>query len=217
LSKKSSVSAESIKREDDGISFVLILPSGKFSVSIETPADFMVSNALAAAAAGYVAGLSPDEIKAGLDDFKPVHGRMNICKTGKGINIIDDTYNANPDSMSAAIKTLVSLKKKNRGVLVAGDMLELGEYAESMHHGIGKIAAGSGIERIYITGSHADAVAAGALDESMNSGNVITGAKKEIFENLINWLKADDWVLVKGSRGMAMETIVRGLVDWGNA
>ena len=174
----------------------------------------MVSNALAAAAVGYLLGLTVREIKDGLEDFKPVKARMNILKTGKGINIIDDTYNANPDSMKEAINTLMSLKSNNRGVLVAGDMLELGEHAESMHRNIGRIAAGSDIAMLYVTGQFAQTVAAGAMDEDMDSHDIFTGTKQEILEVITGRLSPGDCILVKGSRGMAMETIVQGLLDW---
>ena len=174
----------------------------------------MVSNALAAAAVGYLLGLTAGEIKEGLENFKPVKGRMNILKTGKGINIIDDTYNANPDSMKAAINTLMSLKGNSRGILVAGDMLELGDHAESMHRNIGRIVAGSDIAKLYVTGQFAQTVAMGAMDEDMDSRDIFTDTKEKILEDIKDRIGPGDWVLVKGSRGMTMETIVQGLLDW---
>jgi UDP-N-acetylmuramyl pentapeptide synthase len=139
---------------------------------------------------------------------------MNILKTGREITIIDDTYNANPDSMKAAINTLRSLKGNNTGILVAGDMLELGEHAESMHRNIGRIAAGSDIAKLYVTGEFARTVAAGAMDKDMDPHDIFTGSKEQILEDIKYRLGPGDWVLVKGSRGMTMETIVQGLLDW---
>ncbi len=216
LSKNALIRALSVKGTGTGLSFTLVLPEESITVNLKTPAIFMVSNALAAAAVGYLLGLTAGEIKEGLEDFKPVKGRMNILKTGKGINIIDDTYNANPDSMKAAINTLMSLKGNNRGILVAGDMLELGEYAESMHRNIGRIAAGSDIAKLYVTGQFAQTVATGAMDEDMDSRDIFTGTKEEILEGIKDRIGPGDWVLVKGSRGMTMETIVEGLLDWAN-
>ena len=216
LSKNALIRALSVKGTGTGLSFTLVLPEESITVDLKTPAIFMVSNALAAAAVGYLLGLTAGEIKEGLEDFKPVKGRMNILKTGKGINIIDDTYNANPDSMKAAINTLMSLKGNNRGILVAGDMLELGEYAESMHRNIGRIAAVSDIAKLYVTGQFAQTVATGAMDEDMNSSDIFTGTKEEILEGIKDRIGPGDWVLVKGSRGMTMETIVEGLLDWAN-
>jgi MurE/MurF fusion protein len=213
-SKNARISARSVKKTGSGLSFTLVLPEESITVDLKTPAAFMISNALAAAAVGYVLGLTAGEIKDGLEDFKPVKGRMNILKTGKGINIIDDTYNANPDSMKAAINTLRSLKGNHTGILVAGDMLELGDHAESMHRNIGRIAAGSDISKLYVTGEFSRTVASGAMEEDMNPRDIFTGTKEEILEGIKDRLSPGDWVLVKGSRGMAMETIVQGLLDW---
>jgi len=174
----------------------------------------MISNALAAAAAGHLLGLTAVEIKNGLEAFKPVQGRMNIRKAGKGIHIIDDTYNANPGSMQAAIKTLTSLKGKHRGFLIAGDMLELGEHSAPMHQKIGAVAARSGIAGLYVTGKYAENIAAGALEEHMDPDDIFKGTREEIIEAVTERLDAGDWVLVKGSRGMAMEKVVQGLLAW---
>ena len=214
LSEKAVIRALSIREKDEGLSFILALPEEKISVDLKTPASFMVSNALAAAAVGYLLGLTAKEIKDGLEDFKPVKGRMNILKTRKRIHIIDDTYNANPGSMAAAIKTLKTLKGNNRGILVVGDMLELGEHAESLHRKIGSISARSDIARLYVAGQFAETLAAGAKDADMDSSDIFTGTKEEILENITCWLGPGDWVLVKGSRGMAMESIVEGLLAW---
>ncbi len=138
---------------------------------------------------------------------------MNIHHTDKGINLIDDTYNANPGSMEAALKTLTTLKKNNRGIFIIGDMFELGKHAEQMHEEIGALAAGSGISMLYATGEFAETVASGAAVGGMESENIFTGSKKEILEDLTGRLKKNDWVLVKGSRAMEMEEIVEGLMD----
>lgn len=215
-SKNARIRARSMKGTGAGLSFTLVLPEESITVDLKTPAAFMISNALAAAAVGYLLGLTAGEIKDGLEDFKPVKGRMNILKTVKGINIIDDTYNANPDSMKAAINTLRSLKENHMGILIAGDMLELGDHAESMHRNIGRIAAVSDIAKLYVTGQFSQTVASGAMDEDMNPRDIFTGTKEEILEGIKDRLGPGDWVLVKGSRGMTMETIVQGLLDWAN-
>lgn len=214
VSPHAAIRAESITHKGLGLSFILVLPEERIAVNLKTPAVFMISNALAAAAVGHLSGLNGGEIKEGLESFEPVKGRMNILKTGQGIHIIDDTYNANPDSMEAAIKTLKKLKGKNRGILVAGDMLELGLHAESMHFRIGSMAARSDIAVIYVTGQYADNVVRGALKENMNLDNIYKGTQEEILEDITGRLGSGDWVLVKGSRGMAMEKIVEGLLQW---
>ncbi len=216
FSGKADIRSLTVSEHGKGTSFTLLLPTGSIHVELKTPAGFMVSNALAAAAVGYCMGLTEKEIRDGLEDFEPVKGRMNIIETRKGINIIDDTYNANPGSMEAAIKALKSLKKRNRGVLVAGDMLELGEHAESLHREIGSISAKSDMSKLYVTGDYAEALATGAMEADMKSDDIFTGTKEEILDDIICRLEPNDWILVKGSRGMAMETIVEGLIEWAN-
>jgi UDP-N-acetylmuramoyl-tripeptide--D-alanyl-D-alanine ligase len=210
LSKDARIKALDVNETTTGISFTLVLPEEKIPIELRVHGGFMVSNALAAASVGYIIGLSSEEIKAGLEYFQPVKGRINIFDV-RGAHIIDDTYNANPDSMKAAIRILSSLKGNSRGILVAGDMLELGEYAESMHRKIGVLSARSNIARLYITGEFADAVAKGAGKEDKNSMDIFIGAREEILEDLKKSLLPGDWVLVKGSRAMGMEKIVEGL------
>jgi len=210
LSEDARIRALDINETATGISFTLALPEERIPIELRAPGRFMVSNALAAASVGYLIGLSSEEIKAGLEYFRPVKGRINIVDV-RGVHIIDDTYNANPDSMKTAIRTLGSLKGNSRGILVAGDMLELGEHAESMHRKTGSLAVRSNIARLYVTGEFAETVADGARKENKNSMDIFIGSRKEILEDLKKWLLPGDWVLVKGSRSMGMEKIVEGL------
>ncbi len=210
LSEDARIKALDVNETTTGISFTLVLPEERIPIKLRVHGGFMVSNALAAASVGYIIGLSSEEIKAGLEYFQPVKGRINIFDV-RGVHIIDDTYNANPDSMEAAIRILSSLKGNSRGILVAGDMLELGEHAESMHRKIGAMSARSNIARLYITGEFAEAVANGAGKEDKNSMDIFIGAREEILEDLKKSLLPGDWVLVKGSRAMGMEKIVEGL------
>ncbi|QTA84057.1 UDP-N-acetylmuramoyl-tripeptide--D-alanyl-D-alanine ligase [Desulfonema magnum] len=212
LSRDSLIRAISVKEEKTGVSFTLSLPTESIPIHLGNPGTFMVSNALAAASVGYALGLSAQEIKTGLEAFEPVRGRMNHLKTKQGISIIDDTYNANPGSMEAAIMALRSLKGAGRGIFVSGDMRELGEYAESMHRKLGSLASGTEVAKLYVTGEFAEAVATGARDKGMESCNIFIGTKREIIEDLIASLKPDDCVLVKGSRAMKMEEIINALI-----
>jgi UDP-N-acetylmuramoyl-tripeptide--D-alanyl-D-alanine ligase len=216
LSEDALIRALSIQEKKDGVSFDLRLPPVTVSVDLKVPGDFMVSNALAASAVGSLLGLSAKEIKAGLEDFKSSRGRMNVINTKKGVHIIDDSYNANPVSMEAAMITLKSMKGDKRGILVAGDMFELGDHAEAMHQKIGSAAARSKINKLYVTGKYAATVAKGAQDEAMDPRDIFAGTKETIFKDMIQRLQSGDWVLVKGSRGMGMEKIVYWLLDWAN-
>ena len=134
--------------------------------------------------------------------------------TTNGIHIIDDTYNANPDSMQVALSTLKTMRAGSRGIFVAGDMLELGDQAPALHGKIGALAAQSGISRLYASGKYADQVVSGARDEGLPAASTMIGSRREIIADLIGWLRTGDWLLVKGSRGMAMEKIVREVKEW---
>ncbi len=207
----SDIRAIDIVIKENKTIFFLELPNEKIPVTINAPGQFMVLNALAAAAVGYLNGWSSIEIKTAIDAFKPVKGRMDVKKSRLGFSIIDDSYNANPGSMEAAIKTLVSQKGENKGVLVAGDMLELGEDAHRLHEGIGHFAAQSGVNRLFLTGDYARAVKNGARQKGMPDHQIIIGEKAELVKPLIELLGPNDWVLVKGSRGAGMEEIVKQL------
>ncbi len=214
LSQNADIRATAVNEKTTGISFTLDLPQESLSVDLKVAGQFMVTNALAAAAVGHLLGLSPTDIKAGLETFEPIWGRMNIVQTTSGIHVIDDTYNANPDSMKAAISTLKSLRANNRSAFVAGDMLELGAQAESLHRQVGAWAATANINKLWVTGEYADAVAAGAKDAGMKSENIFIGSQEKILNALKDSLKPGDWVLVKGSRGARMDIIVKGIKEW---
>jgi UDP-N-acetylmuramoyl-tripeptide--D-alanyl-D-alanine ligase len=214
LSKTAAIRATKIQEKVSGISFSLDLPRESLTVDLKVPGQFMVINALAAAAVGHLLELPAAEIKSGLEAFKPAWGRMNIFQTANGIHIIDDTYNANPDSMQAAITTLNALRANNRSVFVAGDMLELGAQAESLHRQVGAWAATANINKLCVTGEYAEAMAAGAKNAGMKSENIVIGSQKKILDHLKDSLKPGDWALVKGSRGAKMENIVKGIKAW---
>jgi UDP-N-acetylmuramyl pentapeptide synthase len=212
LSDRARIRALNIATRAAGITFTLVLPGEQVPIELQTHGRFMVGNALAAAAVGHQIGLSAQSIKSGLEAFRPVTGRLNICQTPTGVNLIDDTYNANPGSMRAAIETLQALKGNHQGVLVAGDMLELGNQAKRLHMEIGAWAADHATDRLYITGAFAPQVAAGAQGRGLAAAAIYIGSKQDILSALRAQLHPGDWVLVKGSRGMRMETIVQGLL-----
>ena len=213
-STQAAIRAAEIKEDGQTSSFKLILGRESIAVQLNSPGQYMISNALAAAAVGHLLGISAATVKAGLESFTPVSGRMNIRHLSNGIHLIDDTYNANPGSMKAALEILNQMRTGGRGVFVAGDMLELGPQAPELHRMLGALAAHTKIERLYVCGEHAAAVADGAREEGMRLADTITGSREEILDDLKGFLRAGDWILVKGSRGMAMEKVVEGLKAW---
>ncbi len=211
LGHEAEVRAQGIRTAVDGVTFTLVLPAGSCEVRLSVFGTFMVSNALAAAAVGHRLGLTLPVIKAGLEAFRPVKGRMNITTTADGIHLIDDTYNANPGSMQAALTTLKALKKDGRGIVVLGDMFELGEHAPVLHAQIGTYAADIRPARFYAAGEFAATMTDAARKAGLEAGRLFVGSREEILADLKTYLHPGDWVLVKGSRGMAMELVSNGL------
>jgi UDP-N-acetylmuramoyl-tripeptide--D-alanyl-D-alanine ligase len=213
-SPDAAIRAQEVKEGKETISFLLIFGQESIAVRLNSPGRFMISNALAAAAVGYLLGISAATVKKGIETFTPEAGRMNIFHLPNGVHMIDDCYNANPDSMKAALAALSRMTAAGRRIFVAGDMLELGAQAPQFHNEIGALAARTEIDRLYATGEYAAAVVGGAREESMQPAHTITGSREEIIADLKDWLQPGDWVLVKGSRGMAMEKVVDGLKKW---
>jgi len=208
------VRAGRIRETRQGLFYELALPEGRTEVRLQACGRFMVSNALAAAAAGYALGLDIADIRRGLEAFTPVAGRLSVADLPGGIHLIDDTYNANPASMAGAIATLNHLRGDARGLLVLGDMRELGAAAGALHREAGLQAARSGASKLLVCGDFAGEVAAGARRGGMAPADVVAGPRPDIQAALLLELKRGDWVLVKGSRAMGMEAVVRAVQDW---
>jgi UDP-N-acetylmuramoyl-tripeptide--D-alanyl-D-alanine ligase len=211
LSEDADIRATSLENSATTVSFQLHVPSGDIHVTLPVPGKFNVSNALAAAAVGYCLEIPLNEIKTALGSFMPVKGRMNILKTVHELHLIDDTYNANPGSVKAALRTLAGLRKNQRGMAALGDMLELGRASIELHTEIGRFAAASSLTKLYVTGNFADAVEKGARDGGMAAADILCGSKDDILDALKKAIQPNDWVLIKGSRGMRMETLVQAL------
>ena len=205
------VRAAGIRSEGrDGLSFTLHLPAGEVPVRLKAYGLHNVANALAAAAAATALGLGPDAIGAGLAEFTPYEKRFNLEEVG-GIVLIDDSYNANPASMEAALRTVAGLREECRAVAVLGDMLELGPGSDQAHRAIGKLAA-SCVERLYLLGDMAGTMADGAREGGLKADGVIVAhSHDEILADLRENLGKGDYVLVKGSRGMRMEVVAEGV------
>lgn len=169
-----------------------------------------VRNALVAVAVASVLGIDPEAIRAGLAGLKPVAGRLNPRVGDGGLRLIDDSYNANPDSVRAAIDVLMGLP--GRHCLVLGDLGELGPDAEELHRGLGEAARAAGVDALYTVGK-LSALAADAFGEDGRHYSDRTS----LIADLRGRLGADDLVLVKGSRLAAMERVADALCGGGDA
>lgn len=194
--------ADNIKeRGIDGIDCTIHSGGTAFDVSIHTPGRHMVSNALAAAGAGFALGMSADEIKCGIESFEPTKMRMDIIRTGK-LTIINDVYNSNPVSAKAAVDVLAAAQGKRCAIL--GDMFELGDYAADLHCDLGRYTAEKGIDEIICIGEISKNMYNGA--KSIREDGVhYFAAVEDFFKSSV--ITEGMTVLVKASRGMHFEKI----------
>lgn len=199
-------------RDIEGIDVVVKSGDQEIPLTIPLPGEHNVYNALAAMAVGRAWGLSFPEIQAGILKFRPSRMRMNIQTVGQGVTVLNDAYNANPDSMRAGLQVLAS--RMGRKIAVLGDMLELGKFAENAHREMGRYAAEIGIDALFAKGPFADRVVAGALEGGMEPMYAKAFAtNEELAAQLIPFIHTGDTLLVKGSRGMKMEEIVKRLEE----
>ena len=197
----------------DGVSHIhcrLTTPSMDREVCIPALGEHMVYPTLIAAAVAERFGLTPDEIEQGIRQFVPTRMRMNILRRGSGIIILDDTYNANPQSMRAAISVL-SDSQSSYKIAVLGDMLELGPFSPALHAEVGEYLGQAGIQCLVAVGEQSAAMAQGARDAGVPQV-LYCQDKGEAMERLPMLLRRDCTILVKASRGMKMEDITAFLV-----
>jgi UDP-N-acetylmuramoyl-tripeptide--D-alanyl-D-alanine ligase len=191
-----------------GMTFTLRMPAGRRAARVPTLGRLSVHNALAAAAVGVAAGLTPDEIVDGLADGWSAPHRVQLVRAGEVV-IIDDTYNASPGSVTAALQVLAELP--GRRIAVLGEMLELGEGHEDGHRVVGEAAAQT-VDRLVVIGEEASAIADGAISAGLDPSRVVVVPDAEAaLDHLRSRLRDGDVVLVKASRGIALESLVDAL------
>ena len=206
-----------IEAEPGGvITFLLHRGNETVQIHLYTVGLHNVTNAVTAAAIGAAAGATLAEIAAGLADFRPGDRRMVQLQTATGLGVLNDTYNANPASMEAGLKTLAQMGGKRTAALL-GDMLELGDSSVAAHHQLGRQVAELGVDFLGVVGSFKDKIVSGALEYGMLPDRVKLFEEKAAAAAWIESLQesgeltAGDWLLVKASRGLRMETIVERL------
>ena len=184
--------------------FTLLAPEGEVRVALQLAGRHNVMNALGAAAAAMAAGATLAEVAAGLARMRPVPGRLVLRPAAGGAWLIDDSYNANPSSLEAAIDVLAALE--GRRWLVLGDMGELGEHAVEAHVEAGRYARAHGVERLFAVGALA-ARAARAFGEGGSEHPDVAAIAAAVRAGLA----PDVRVLVKGSRSNRLERVVEAL------
>lgn len=211
LTAGAEVRGEGIRPEGAEVRFVLHAAGEVRPIRLPVAGRHNVSNALAAAAAALAMGRTLDDIVLGLETFLPVKGRMETHLLSDGIVLIEDTYNANPLSVKAALTALDEMGGSGERIAVLGDMLELGESSPALHHEIGVFAA-EHCDRLFLLGTESQEIAAGARQAGMAKDRVTPCVSHaEAAQSLMKSRRPGDRILIKGSRGMQMEKITAEL------
>lgn len=189
---------------DGSSSFNLHTPQGEQGLSIRLLGKHNVLNAVAASAVAMEAGASLADVAEGLAKLNPVSGRLSRLSGMNGCRLIDDSYNASPDSFTAAIDVLSNLQGQK--ILVMGDMGELGSDTDSAHHSVGEYAAAAGIDALWAIGENSKL----AVDSYAGKGRHFE-SKEDLIEALVKIANSDMTVLIKGSHSAKMNEIVTAL------
>lgn len=211
LSKRNDIHPSSTNCDDKETKFTVNINGKLEEFFIHAIGSHHILNALAAVAIALDLNYSVKDIKSGISSFKPLKMRQEIYKTENGITIIDDSYNASPDSITSGLSVLNLFNTNGEKVAVLADMLELGKYSLKAHFDLGKTAVNLGITNIITIGEMAKQIAAGAKKINPNCKTKSFSNNNDAILYIKSILKSGDIVLVKGSRGMKTDEIVTNL------
>jgi UDP-N-acetylmuramoyl-tripeptide--D-alanyl-D-alanine ligase len=200
------VQARDITQTANGAEFELHEGAHRCHAVLPVPGLHMVQNALLAVAAGRLFGVSLEECAAGLISAPLTKARLQI-KTIHGVQFIDDSYNANPDSTKAALRTLAELETSGQRFAVLGQMLELGAESRRGHQEVGELAASLGIDSLIAIGNDSAEIAAGAESAGLTKSKLVSGPEEAV-DLLCESARPGDLVLVKGSRSARTERVL---------
>jgi UDP-N-acetylmuramoyl-tripeptide--D-alanyl-D-alanine ligase len=198
----------------EGTSFTLILEHEVMEIHLRLLGRHFVPDALSAIAVACLFGVEVKQVKEALEHFQPFPMRMEVIPLKGGKTLIDDTYNANPHSMELALETLVEVKGMGKAIAVLGDMLELGNFKKEAHEQLGEKVSKLSIDFLLALGEEAPVVVESAIRHGFPAERArVVESHSEVISLLGQMIQNGDWILVKGSRRMAMEKIVEGLKD----
>ncbi len=202
----------------EGTEFTLVYESGqRIDIRLSAPGRQNVWNALAASALAVKLGASTRNVVRGLAAYRGVPGRFSVMDLPGGAILVDDTYNANPSSLKAALESLEGLAAgEGRIIVCLGDMLELGRETVPAHLEAGRMAAEHGAEYMLVMGDQADHVIRGALDSGFPAGRAHRiRTHEEMADEILDLLEKGDLILLKASRGMQFERVLERLYGTG--
>ncbi len=207
------VRAEAVTLDDDGTArFDLVTDTERVAVRLAIPGEHMVSNALAAAATGLALGIATDEIAGALAEAKGSAWRMEVFESAEGVRVINDAYNANPQSMASALKAARRIARGARLCSVLGTMRELGPVSREEHERIGDMAARLHVDRLITVGEEARQMAIAALREGTPPDDVASyDDADEALADVRGWVRPGDVVLFKGSRAVGLERLAEAM------
>jgi len=198
----------------DGSAFRLVVDGAAAPIRIAMPGGHNVQNALAAAATAHAAGIALAAIREGLERFQPPGMRMEVTRLASGVTVLNDAYNANPASMAAALRTLAATRARRR-LAALGEMRELGAETLDAHRELGTAAARARLDALFLLGPHAGEVRDAARAAGMPDERIVVAADHAaLAARLGGELRPGDVLLVKGSRGAAMEEVLKHLGAW---
>jgi UDP-N-acetylmuramoyl-tripeptide--D-alanyl-D-alanine ligase len=201
-----SVHANEVTQSPTGSEFTILEGAHRCRAQLPVPGIHMVQNAMLAVAAGRAFGLSLEDCAAGLASAPLTKARLQI-KEINGIQFIDDSYNANPDSMRAALRTLVELDADGRRIAVLGQMNELGDESERRHREVGEAAAAFGVDELIAVGVTGGEMARAAQKAGLKK-SISVAAAEDAAQLLAETAAPGDLILVKGSRSARMERVL---------
>jgi UDP-N-acetylmuramoyl-tripeptide--D-alanyl-D-alanine ligase len=212
------VRAEDVRVDDEGrATFRLRAGGGTADVALRLVGEHHVGNALAAAAVALQCGLDLPAVATALSAAEPrSRWRMEVSDSSSGVTVINDAYNANPESMRAALTTLTTRGRTSsrRTWAVLGEMAELGPTAETEHQSLGRFAVRSGVSHMIVVGDHAGGIHAGAVAEaSWQENSMHVADVQEAIDVLREQVRSGDIVLVKGSRVAGLERVAEALLS----
>ena len=196
--------------DERGLTFTLETAGARQEVTLGLSGRHNVTNALAAAAAGIALGLPLADVARGLASVRPVAGRC-VWRQAGAVSILDDTYNASPVSVRAALDTVAAHRRGRRAIVVLGDMLELGAITDDAHRDVGRAVAALPADEFVGVGRAMQLAVEAAKAAGLGEARHLTTFEDTV-AHLLKRLAAGDLVLVKGSRGMRMERVVDALV-----
>ncbi|MET8780988.1 UDP-N-acetylmuramoyl-tripeptide--D-alanyl-D-alanine ligase [Streptomyces sp. NPDC049097] len=218
-SDEADVRAENVRLTDSGQpAFSLHTPSGCSDVTMRLYGEHHVSNALAAAAVAHELGMSAEEIATALSEAGTLsRWRMEVTERPDGVTVVNDAYNANPESMRAALRALVAMGKGRRTWAVLGKMAELGDEALAEHDAVGRLAVRLNVSKLVaVGGREASWLQLGAYNEgSWGEESVHVSDAQAAIDLLRSELRPGDVVLVKASRSVGLESVAQALLETG--